>query len=64
MALVGAVALTLLRLKAGPEHFSSDGALMMMALAGYLIAAVFYLTNLYAPSRLFEKIGIVSATLG
>ncbi len=32
---------------------------MMMALAAYLIAAVFYLTNLYAPSHLFEKIGIV-----
>jgi len=64
VALLGAGALTLWRLKAGPEHFSSDGALMMMALASYLIAAVFYLTNLYAPSRLNEKIGIVSATLG
>ena len=37
---------------------------MLLALAAYLIAAAFYLTNLYAPSRLFEKIGIVSATLG
>ncbi|HEX8688590.1 MAG TPA: cytochrome c biogenesis protein CcsA, partial [Pyrinomonadaceae bacterium] len=64
VALLGAGALTLLRWKVGPEHFSSDGALMMMALACYLIAAVFYLTNLYAPSRLFEKIGITSATAG
>ena len=64
IALLGAGALTLWRYKAGPDNFSSDGALMMMALAAYLIAAVFYLTNLYAPSRLFEKIGIVSATLG
>ncbi|MBV8859159.1 MAG: cytochrome c biogenesis protein CcsA, partial [Acidobacteria bacterium] len=64
IALLGAGALTLLRMKAGPEHFSSDGALMMCALAAYLIAAVFYLTNLYAPSTLFEKIGLGSATLG
>src|SRR5918911_2890570 len=64
IALLGAAALTLLRIKGGPEHFSSDGALMMLALAAYLIAAVFYLTNLYAPSSLFERIGLGSATLG
>jgi ABC-type transport system involved in cytochrome c biogenesis permease subunit len=64
IALLGAGALTLLRMKAGPEHFSSDGALMMMALAAYLIAAVFYLMNLYAPSSLFERIGLGSATAG
>ncbi len=64
IAVLGAAALTLLRMKAGPEHFSTDGALMMLALAAYLIAAVFYLTNLYAPSSLFEKIGLGSATLG
>ncbi|HEX6186244.1 MAG TPA: cytochrome c biogenesis protein CcsA [Pyrinomonadaceae bacterium] len=64
VALVGAGVLTLLRYQAGPGPFRSDGGLMLMALAAYLIAAVFYLTNLYAPSRLFEKIGIVSATLG
>jgi ABC-type transport system involved in cytochrome c biogenesis permease subunit len=64
IAVLGAAALTLLRMKAGPEHFSTDGALMMLALAAYLIAAVFYLTNLYAPSSLFEKVGLGSATLG
>src|SRR5919199_5954093 len=64
VALVGAGALALLRMKVGPEHFSTDGALMMLALAAYLIAAVFYLVNLYAPSSLFEKIGLGSATLG
>jgi cytochrome c-type biogenesis protein CcsB len=64
VAVLGAAALTLLRLEAGPEHFSSDGALMMLALAAYLIAAVFYLTNLYASSSLFEKIGLGSATVG
>ena len=64
VALLGAGALTLVRFKVGPEHFSTDGALMMMALAAYLVAAVFYLTNLYAPSSLFERIGLGSATLG
>ncbi|HJQ34233.1 MAG TPA: cytochrome c biogenesis protein CcsA [Pyrinomonadaceae bacterium] len=64
VAVLGAVALTLLRMKVGPAHFSTDGALMMLALAAYLIAAVFYLTNLYAPSTLFEKIGLGSATFG
>jgi ABC-type transport system involved in cytochrome c biogenesis permease subunit len=64
VALLGAGALTLLRIKVGPEHFSTDGALMMLALAAYLIAAVFYLMNLYAPSSLFEKIGLASGTLG
>src|ERR687886_2751981 len=64
VAVLGAGALTLLRMKVGPEHFSTDGALMMLALAAYLIAAVFYLTNLYAPSSLFEKIGLGSATVG
>jgi ABC-type transport system involved in cytochrome c biogenesis permease subunit len=64
VAVLGAAALTLLRMKAGPEHFSTDGALMMLALAAYLIAAVFYLTNLYAPSALFEKVGLGSATVG
>ena len=64
IAFAGAGALTLLRMKVGPEHFSTDGALMMLALAAYLIAAVFYLTNLYAPSSLFEKIGLGSATVG
>jgi ABC-type transport system involved in cytochrome c biogenesis permease subunit len=65
IALVGAVALMLLRIQVGPAGIvRSDGGLMLCALAAYLIAAVFYLTNLYAPSRLFEKIGITTATLG
>src|SRR3989440_5452068 len=64
IAFAGAGALMLIRMKVGPEHFSTDGALMMLALAAYLIAAVFYLTNLYAPSSLFEKIGLGSATVG
>ncbi|PYS80169.1 MAG: hypothetical protein DMF66_00285 [Acidobacteria bacterium] len=64
IAFAGAGALTLLRIKVGPEHFSTDGALMMLALAAYLVAATFYLLNLYAPSRLFERVGLACATVG
>jgi cytochrome c-type biogenesis protein CcsB len=44
--------------------FMSDGALMMVALACYLLAALFQLTNLYAPSDMAQKIGLWTATLG
>lgn len=36
----------------------------MLALAGYVIAAVFQLTNLYAPNRFAEKVGLYGAMLG
>jgi ABC-type transport system involved in cytochrome c biogenesis permease subunit len=42
----------------------SDGAAMMLALACYLIAATFFLTNLYAPFRWAAALGLVAATLG
>jgi ABC-type transport system involved in cytochrome c biogenesis permease subunit len=64
LAVVGALLLCLARAQYGGERFISDGALMMLALASYLIAAVFYLVNLYAPSSLFERIGLSAATLG
>ena len=44
--------------------FISDGALMMLALACYILAALFQLTNLYAPSSMAEKIGYWGAALG
>src|ERR1044072_4243519 len=64
LALGGAVALTVLRFYAGGQGFISDGALMMLALACYLLAAVFHLTDLYAPSSLFQKLGLWGATGG
>lgn len=63
-AIFGSIVLLLLRVKMGGASFISDGALMMIALAAYLIAAVFYLTNLYAPSNYAEKLGMWGATLG
>lgn len=63
-AFLGSFALLVWRINSGGEHFISDGALMMLALACYLTAAVFYLTNLYAPSNIAERLGAWGATLG
>lgn len=46
------------------DAFIGDGALMMLALAAYILAALFQLTNLYAPSTMSEKIGFFAASLG
>jgi len=46
------------------DAFIGDGALMMLALAAYILAALFQLTNLYAPSAMAEKIGFFGACLG
>ena len=64
LAIGGAFAILLTRINVSSDRFISDGALMMLALASYLIAAVFYLTNLYAPFRFAEKLGLWCATLG
>lgn len=64
VAILGSLALLALRVNLGGDRFISDGALMMLALASYLIAAVFHLTNLYAPFRFAEKLGMWAATLG
>ena len=62
--IVGSVLMALLRIQVGGDKFISDGALMMLALACYLIAAIFYLTNLYAPSEMAEKVGYWTAIFG
>jgi cytochrome c-type biogenesis protein CcsB len=64
LAVFGAILMVLLRIRAGGDHFISDGALMMLALASYLTAATFHLTNLYAPSNTAQKLGLWCATLG
>jgi cytochrome c-type biogenesis protein CcsB len=64
LAITGAAAILALRIVIGGEKFISDAALMMLALAAYLLAAVFYLTNLYAPSSVAERIGMWGAVLG
>jgi ABC-type transport system involved in cytochrome c biogenesis permease subunit len=64
LALGGAVLMMLLRIQVGGEHFMSDGALMMLALACYLTGAVFLLTNIYAPSNWAQRLGLWLATAG
>jgi cytochrome c-type biogenesis protein CcsB len=63
LAIVGSFAMLGLRFQIG-MGFISDTALMMLALACYILAALFQLTNLYAPSEMAQKIGLWGATLG
>lgn len=64
LPVAGALLLLLLRIQFGGEHFIADGALMMLALACYLTAATFHLTNLYAPSNMSAKLGLWIGSLG
>ena len=63
-AVFASLILVFARIYLGGDRFISDGALMMLALACYLTAAVFYLTNFYAPFRFAERLGMWAATLG
>ncbi|MEJ7618805.1 MAG: hypothetical protein WKF30_17945 [Pyrinomonadaceae bacterium] len=64
LPVVGALAVLLLRIQYGGAGFITDGALMMIALACYLTAATFHLTNLYAPSEMAQRIGLWTGSLG
>jgi cytochrome c-type biogenesis protein CcsB len=63
LATAGSFVMLFLRLEIG-ESFISDTGLMTLALASYILGALFQLTNLYAPSKMAEKISLWSATLG
>ncbi len=63
LAVGGAFLMLFGRIEIG-GNFISDGALMMLALACYILAALFQLTNLYAPSEMAQKIGLWTGTLG
>ena len=63
LAIAGSFVMLGLRIFIGPS-FISDGALMMLALACYLLAALFQITNLYAPSEMARKIGLWMAAVG
>jgi cytochrome c-type biogenesis protein CcsB len=64
LAVTGSLLMVGLRTQMGVDRFISDGALMMLALFCYLTAAVFHLTNLYAPSEMAQKVGLWLATAG
>lgn len=61
--IVGSLLMLFGRMQMG-DRFITDTALMMMALACYLLAGLFQLTNLYAPSGMAQKIGLWVGTLG
>lgn len=63
LAVGGSLLMLFGRLRSG-DGFISDGALMMIALAAYIFAALFHLTNLYAPSEMARKLGLWTATIG
>jgi cytochrome c-type biogenesis protein CcsB len=63
LAIGGALLMLLGRLEIGGS-FVSDGALMMLALAAYLLAAIFALTNLYASSNMAQRVSFACAVLG
>jgi cytochrome c-type biogenesis protein CcsB len=63
MTIVGALLMLLARIQIG-GNFINDASLMMLALACYLLAAVFGLTNLYAPSDMARKWSFGLAVLG
>lgn len=63
LVIAASFAMLLLKIQFGTK-FIGDGALMMLALAGYLLGALFALTNLYAPSRMSERAGLIFGALG
>lgn len=63
LVIAGAFLMLGIRIQIG-SGLINDGALMMLALACYILAALFQLTNLYAPSGMAEKIGFWGAALG
>ncbi len=64
LPIIGAILLTVWCMQVGSNRFISDGALIMMALAAYLSAAIFYLTNIYAPSSTAERLGLWLTSIG
>jgi cytochrome c-type biogenesis protein CcsB len=62
LVIVGSFAVLFWRLQT--SNFMSDEAFMMVALACYILAALFQITNIYAPSEMAQKISMWTATLG
>ncbi len=64
LPIIGSVAMVVMRSMTNEQSFISDGALVILALATYLTAAVFLLTNLYAPSSTARRLGVWLTSLG
>lgn len=64
LVIIGGCLMMVLRFQIGGQGFIKDESLMMLALASYILAALFQLTNLYAPSEMAQRLGLWGATLG
>jgi ABC-type transport system involved in cytochrome c biogenesis permease subunit len=64
LPLLGAALMVTARIQFGPTQFLEDGALIVIALFCYIIAAAMHLTNLYAPLSNLQKLGLWTASLG
>ena len=64
LPIVGVVLMTTARIKFGASAVPDDGALMVVGLFCYIIAAAMHLTNLYAPSGLLQKLGLWMTSFG
>lgn len=64
LPIVGAILMLIARRQMGAGNFIDDGALIVIALLCYIIAAAMHLTDLYAPMQGLQKAGLWIASLG
>src|SRR4029453_3669043 len=64
LPLVGAAIMVVVRKRLGPGGFPGGGGLIPVGLFCYITAAAMHATNVWAPSRILEKIGLWTASLG
>ncbi|HKG22997.1 MAG TPA: cytochrome c biogenesis protein CcsA [Blastocatellia bacterium] len=62
--MLGAGALIAARFYLGPRGFLYEGALTMLALIGYLSAAVLLVTNLFVKERALNRLGTLTVAMG
>src|SRR5262245_49224227 len=64
LPLIGAFIVLAARVKLGPSAVPTDGALIVLAVLSYLIAAASQLTNFWAPIRFLQRLGLWTLSLG
>src|ERR1051325_5689974 len=64
LPIIGTALMVTSRVKFGASALPDDGALMVVGLFCYIIAAAMHLTNLYAPSNWLQKLGLWMTSLG
>ncbi|MFN0108110.1 MAG: cytochrome c biogenesis protein CcsA [Blastocatellia bacterium] len=64
LPLIGAFLLLGIRIKFGGSVMPNDGALVVLAVLCYLIAAASQLTNLWAPISFLQRLGLWTLSLG